>query len=598
MAGTMLHVLTVIGLALALACGIYGLGDWLTQRGGIGNRWVYGWTASWWIIALSAQAFGPSAGAVFGAAATIAGLVRLARRSAKSRRPVLAIGAALCAGAPLWLAPPQFYDALVYHLGLPWSWLANGSFAPTADNLFSHFPLAASTVYLLPVAAGVPEAAAGLHWLTFAALLSTVIRLSRNLGAGKWSWTAALLFGATWHGPWLASLAGADHFVVLGVVVAAELWTAPGDSGDRTWVDAGVALGLALASKYTALVPVAALLVAAFALRRPRWEAIAAGAIAFATSSFWWIRNAATVGNPFHPLFWNWFGGAAWTAEDYARYTRIVQEGVVGWRGSILGVIHLATPSKLGFWIAPGAVIAGAAVFAARPASRPARIVAAAALLTLLGWSVTAQTPRYALPAAAFVAALAAAGLARVSPRVAYLVAAVTGLAAAHGLLVLGLFLFGTLGIQRTWLGSESRESWRHAVTLNDPAPAYRAADRMLPQDARILVVGEGRSWWCPRPHHVSSPYDAQWLQGVVERSRTAADVRQAVAAAGFTHLLFNWAELNRLGGDDYRLLRWRTPADLERYREFGLRFTAQVWADGPLELRVVRSGAMEGEAR
>jgi len=53
---------------------------------------------------------------------------------------------------------------------------------------------------------------------------------------------------------------------------------------------------------------------------------------------------------------------------------------------------------------------------------------------------------------------------------------------------------------------------------------------------------------------------------------------------------LFNWAELNRLGGDDYRVLRWSVPADSERYLEFGIRFTDRVWADGPLELRVLRS--------
>jgi hypothetical protein len=592
------HVLAAFGFTLALAGGIYGLGDMLTRRGGVGNRWVHGWTATFWVVAVFATCFGPRAGAMSGAGATIAGLVRLLRRSRESQRELLGLGAALLLGAPLWFAPPQFYDAVVYHLGLPWSWLVNGSFAPTACNLFSHFPLAASTVYLLPVAAGIPEAAAALHWLTFAAVLPTVAQLARNLGAGSWSWTAAILFAATWHGPWLASLAGADHFVVLGLVVAAELWTAPASAGERIWLDPGVALGLALASKYTAALPVAALLVAVFALRRPRWEAIAAGSIALVVSSFWWIRNIATVGNPFHPLLWNWFGGGGWTAEDYARYTNIVREGVIGLRGSTVAVLSLATPAKLGVWIVPASVVAVAAVFGSRPSSRSARLIAAATLLTLAAWSVTAHVPRYALPAAALVAALAAAGLAQVSSRIAYLAAGTMGFAAAHGVMVLAGFLFGTLGIQRSWLGGENRESWRHAVTMNDPAPAYRAADRLLPQDARTLIVGEGRPWSCPRPHGVSSPYDAQWLQGVVERSATADDVRRELAAAGWTHIVFNWAELERLGGDDYRVLRWQTPEDLARYREFGTRFTERVWAEGPLEIRAIRSDASEASSQ
>jgi hypothetical protein len=396
----------------------------------------------------------------------------------------------------------------------------------------------------------------------------------------------------------MASLAGADHLVLLGVVVAAELWTSPAENGRYPWAAAGVALGLALSSKYTAAVPVAALLAAAFALCRPRRQVIGAGAIAVVMSSFWWVRNAATVGNPFHPLLWNWFGGGGWTAEDYARYTGIVREGVAGAQSAVVGILNLTTPSQLGVWFSLAVVVALAAIVPAGSASRHARVVALAALLSVAGWSVTAQTARYALPVAALVAALAAAGLARLSRRVAYFAAAAMGAAAVHGVVVLGVFLFGTLELQRTWLGDDSREKWRHAVTLNDPAAAYRAAERILPHDARILVVGEGRSFWCPRPHRVSSPYDSQWLQSIVERSMTAEDVRRAVANAGWTHLLINWAELNRLGGDDYRVLRWRTPADSERYREFGIRFTERVWVDGPVEIRSVRTETPDGAAR
>lgn len=593
-----LHLAATMGVLLAVSGGLYGLGDLLTRRGGSGNRWVHGWSAMWWIVALPAELLGPRVGLAFGSAAVIVGLVRFLRRSRALKPSALAASAALLVGAPLWFAPPHFYDALVYHLGLPWSWLVNGSFSPAEQNLFSHFPLAGSTVFLLPVAAGVPEAAAGLHWLTFVAVLTTVVRLSKNLGAGRWAWASAILLCGTWHGPWMASLAGADHLVLLGIVVAAELWTAPQESAKRPWVAVGVALGLALSSKYTAAVPVAALLVAAFALYRPRWEAIGAGAIALATSSFWWVRNAATAGNPFHPLLWNWFGGGGWTAEDYARYTSTVREGVAGPQSYIVGALNLATPSQLGIWFVLALVVALAAVFVPSPATRHARFVAIAALLAMVGWSMTAQIARYALPVAALVAALASAGLGRLTPRVAYLAAASMGLAAAHGVLVFGVFLFGSLGIQRTWLGVDSRETWRQTVTVNDPAPAYRAAEKLLPRDARILVVGEGRPFRCPRPHLVSSPYDSQWLQTLVEASGTAADVRRAVAEAGWTHLLFNWAELNRLGGDDYRSLRWGTPADFERYREFGTTFTERVWAEGPLEIRVVRSEAPGGAVR
>ena len=165
----------------------------------------------------------------------------------------------------------------------------------------------------LPVVAEAPEAAAGLHWLTFIAALGSLVSLSRNLGAGRWSWMAPALLCGSWHAPWLAGLAAADHLVLLGIVAAAESWTSSREP-DPPWAETGIPLGLALSAKYTAMVPVAALLLAAVALRRPRWHAVAAGALALAASSFWWIRNLAEVGNPFHPLLWDVFGGPGWTA--------------------------------------------------------------------------------------------------------------------------------------------------------------------------------------------------------------------------------------------------------------------------------------------
>lgn len=584
----MLHPAFAFLVTLAIAGGIYGLGDWLVPRAGAGARWVFGWTTLWWVIALPAQLVRPKVGAAFGLAMTVVGLARMLRRGGESKRALVIGGSALILGAPLWLAPPHFYDALVYHLGLPWSWLANRSFAPVDHNLFSHFPLAASTVFLLPVAAKAPEAAAGLHWLTFIAVLGSLAALSRNLGAGRWSWAAPALLCGTWHAPWLASLAAADHLVILGIVAAAESWTSPREA-DPPWAETGVPLGLALSAKYTALVPVAALLLAALALRRPRWHAIAAGATGFAVSSFWWIRNLIDVGNPIHPLLWSVFGGRGWSADEYARYSTLVREGVSGTRGVLTGVLKLGLPSGLGLWLGIATLAALAAVLRAREESSRSAFVALAAVLAVAGWAATSQTSRYALPAAALIAALAAAGIAQLSPWLARATAGLLGIAVAHGVLTLGVFLFDTIGIQRAWMGTESREAWRHDVTLNDPAGAYRAAGEVLPKDARILIVGEGRSWLCPRPHRVSSPYDTQWLQSVVEHSSSAEEVGDAVAGDGWTHLLINWAEVNRLGGEDYRVLRWKSPEDQARFREFGKSFTEPVWTDGPLEIRALR---------
>ncbi len=573
------HVVSALAAAVGLGLAVDGLGARL-GGGDAGARWVRGWTVLWWTVALAATAGGPLTGVVAGTALALAGLVAGALRPAPAPRSLLPPLAALLAGAPLWLAPPFFYDSLVYHLGLPWTWLVNGSFAPIPHHVFSHFPLAASAVYLLPVGWSVPEAAAGLHWLSLVVALGASHRLARRLGADRLAWIAPAALAGVWHIVWIATHAAADGLVLAALVVALD---ALADDPEPRWLDLALACGLAAATKYPAVVPTAAVLAGgALALRRGwgRWLATAAGAVALA--SFVPVRNLALTGNPVYPLLWPVLGGAGWTARDDARWTALVHEGVGGAASLVTGLWRLLAPGHGLGWAAVATVPLAAVALTRTGRRAPARRVAAAALLMLVAWLVTSQTVRYALPFAAALAVLAAAGAAALGRTGRAVAVATVGIAVAHGAWQLASMELGTLHKHRLWAGD--REAWRAAVTVNDPLPAYRAAAALGPE-ARLLVVAEGRSWGCPLPHHVSSPYDLQLVQEVVEASPDDDAVAGALAAAGWTHLLVNRGELARLGGPDFQVLRWQTDADAERWRRFVERWTTPVWQDGTCSL-------------
>ena len=583
-----MRLLAALALAPLMAAAMLGLGEALGGRTA-GDRWVRGWTAAWWVVALVAQAAGPGPSVWVGFAALSFGLWRASAMIRERPRAALLFAASLAAGAPLWLLPPYFYDTLVYHLGLPWTWLANRTFAIVPHNLFSNFPAAAPTIFLLPVAAGLPEAAAGLHWATFVVALVALARLAGRLGAGRYRWVAPALLVGCWHAVWIATVAAADHLVLLGIIVMTDHLVAGNESRRTRILGAGLAFGLALAAKYTAVVPAAAVLaaaaVAAFAVS---WWA---GVLGVAASSFWWVRNLVVTGNPVFPLGWALFGGHGWSAADDQRYLALVREGVGGAASIPAGLAHLVVPPVgLGWWVVailPLAVLA----ISGRGPRRERRLVAVAAVLALAGWLVTSQTTRYALPLAALVAALAAAGVAGLTARPARLVLGLLGVTVVLGVLNLSTFLFGVLRVGRVWRGEASAEAWRHSVTLDDPLPAYRRCAAGLPRQARILVVGEGRSWGCPRPHQVSSPYDEQLAQNVVENSASASAAAQRLRATGFTDLVINWGEVARLGGPGYRVLRWTTPAAAARWRELLERFTTPVFRDGEVEVRALAAG-------
>jgi hypothetical protein len=266
-------------------------------------------------------------------------------------------------------------------------------------------------------------------------------------------------------------------------------------------------------------------------------------------------------------LLWRLLGGAGWSARDDARWEALVHEGVGGAGSLLTGLVRLVRPPDgLGWWLLVAVVLAAVAVLRGDDLARRRRLVLTAAVVSLAGWLLTSQTVRYAFPVAAMLAVLAAVGMRWLPRWAAATAAAIAAVTVVLGVTDLASFTFGRLEIQRIWSGEATREEWRHRVTVNDPLPAYRAAEDGLLPSARLLVVGEGRSWGCRVPHHVSSPYDLQLVQDWVESLPDSESVARAAASEGWSHLLINWGELARLGGPDFQVLRsWKSGASVHR---------------------------------
>ncbi len=144
-------------------------------------------------------------------------------------------------------------------------------------------------------------------------------------------------------------MAAVGQVVVLAVAVAAAEMAAllAGEEERKAWT-AGLALGLALAVKYTAAVPVAALLLALVVVRPRRWRwAVGAGVVAAGSSSFWYLRSLITTGNPVYPLFWGLLGGPSFRVLGWhdpaaaARWRRLLAVSRPVWRGRLLELREL-----------------------------------------------------------------------------------------------------------------------------------------------------------------------------------------------------------------------------------------------------------------
>lgn len=458
-----------------------------------------------------------------------------------------ALGAAVL--LPIACAPPFFYDALVYHLALPWQALREGRLGPHPESVFAAFPPLAQGLYLPLLAIPAERGPALLHLVVSAVGAAATAALARRLGAPRWA--AALTAGAVLLLPGHALVAGlpaAEGFLLLPVVTALALALG---SGRGTAPLVGLLLGAATAARLQALPW--SLGIAALALLRSRhrlgdgWRWVAAWLVG---SAPWWLKNALLLGDPLAPLGWRRPGmETLWRDAD-----SLLGSGTT-WAVLPARALHALTP--LASTLLPLALAALLALLRDRRGDR--RWVAAAVAGGTVAWLITGTLPRFLLPASACLVALAAAAARRF--RVA---AALSCAAAAVVGLVFSASEVARLGGPRQLLGAGPGE--RRDLVVNDPLPAYTEA-RVLPPDSRTLFVGEPRGYGFPRRFVAPSQHDVSPLRPLLEGSVPIAAVLARLAGQGITHLLVNDGELARLAAA-YPVAPATSVAGRRRWRE------------------------------
>lgn len=508
------------------------------------GTWVLG------SLALAAGVLGLFHAATFAAiliAMAAAGRWKRARFRRLARSWPLSLPAALL--LPIALAPPFFYDALVYHLGLPWQAILEGRLAPHPENLFSTFPPLAQLVYAAPIAFNLDRVPALLHLAAFLAAGMAAASLARLLGSP----------------PGLAALAGATLLLLPAIYAvpafpAAEGWCAAGVIAS-TAIVAGDARGRRERA--------AALLAGLFAgiaagarLQGLSWAVILFGILAgrvwtragsvllsvaglVAGASCWWLKNLVLLGDPLAPL--------GWQREGIETLWRDGGVRMHPWPG--LGPLLRSTASAIephAEYVIPLALAAVLALV--RPGRARRAWVGAAAAAGTLAWAVTGSLPRFWLPSLGLLLALAASAGASALPAVE--TAARGRRRAASWASALALLAAAAPGLVVTsrailrWGGPRLvLERWPSdlgGLVIDNPMPAFAEA-ASLPPGAKVLFVGETRGFRFPHSFVAPSQHDTSPLRQAIESSESALAARTKLVDQGYTHLLLNRAELKRL---------------------------------------------------
>ena len=471
----------------------------------------------------------------------------------------LAPGAlAALAVLPAALPPPYFYDALVYHLGLPWQAILEGGLRPHPEDVFSAFPPLAQLLAAVPLSVGLVGVPALMHLCSFVVAGGAAAALARTLGAPRWAASLAAFCVPLLPGHALVpALPAAEGWTVAGVLGAAAVVLAPSVRPGGAAL-AGMLVGIAAASRLQG-VPWALLVVSLAALRGGvRWRAgLLALAGSVAGSAPWWVKNLVLLSDPTAPLTWRREGMATlWRdAGSLVHLTR--------WSDGAHEVIAALAPHAA--YLIP--LLLAAALAAVAAGGGRARLAVLLAGAGFVAWAATGILPRFLTPSVAIVTAAAAAAAgpgawrSRAGPWASALGLGVT--AVFGGVFsVQQLAALGGLGLLRG-----SAESIAPRWVANDPRPLF-AASSALPADARVLFVGEARGFGFPRRFVAPSQHDVSPLRAILEATGSPAAACAELRRLGFTHLLVNWGELARLARG-YPVAPWRDAAGRPRWSAF-----------------------------
>ncbi len=485
----------------------------------------------------------------------------------------------------LALAPPLKFDALVYHLALPKTYLSVGSVGYVPGNIFWGMPQVGEMLYLWAMSLAGEPAAACVSWGVGAmAVLGLLGYARRQVGvAAAWVSAAALLAGYTLAAE--LSWAYVDWFTILyglAFLVLLHRWK---DIGRPSQILlAGLFGGFALGSKYSAgaLLAAGAVLIAYYSLKMstPRLalrNLAVFGLAAGAASAPWLLKNILATGNPFYPLLYPSGAMDAFRLEQYQGFPiwgdwREVL--LLPWQATIAG--HEGAP---GYAASIGPLILGLAPICIlgwllKLDPRLHRLVPAAALagLGLVIWAVAGRLSGYLLQTRLYLTFFPALGLLsgggyRVLARINYSGVRFGRLAGSLIVLVLGLNALNigldvlSKGAAQTVVGIKSIQQYLDD-NLGWHAPAMRSL-LDLPGEGRVLMLWEPRSLYCaPRcqPDEVLDRWRSDFNE--YHQSETILSVwRQE----GFTHLLVHHTgeEFIRHEDDRYSPAEWQTLDEL-----------------------------------
>jgi len=497
---------------------------------------------------------------------------------------VLALLAAANAPGTIWSEEGYGYDVLEYHLEMPREYYEAGVIAYAPHNVYANFPASVEMYYLLTMVVlddvlDVGTTANMVH------LLFAVLTVWAAWVVGRdWSASAGVVAGiSAASAGWLIYLSGLAYvenaMLFFGVVASGCVLRALRTDGSaRVWfILAGLAAGFACGCKYTAVPMIAAplgmaiLVASRQPLRRRATDALTFSVFCLLAFSPWLIKNAVMTGNPVFPLANSLFHAEpeGWGEEETERFD--AAHGIAPAERSIGARLAATWKRTVGdpyqrfgpavFLLAVGGLIG-------RQRDRTDLALVVVLVVQVLVWLLATHLfARFTVVLLIPLVLLAGRSITSEAPRRRKAIIVIAMLAGCTWNFTFAARLRAAEsppGEPGTWIAS-----WVYDGKL--PGYKYMAVvNRELPEDAKILLVGEARALYFRREVDYCVVFNRNPFVEAVRAAGSDEEIVAWLRERGYTHVVVNWTEVARLART-YGFAEEITPALFDRLGPAGL---------------------------
>ncbi|HTA76966.1 MAG TPA: glycosyltransferase family 39 protein [bacterium] len=459
------------------------------------------------------------------------------------------------------LTPETFYDSMVYHLAVPQYWLDHHGLSDFPTNFFSNYPYGAETYFLNGLVFQGTEAAKMLHAVTFVFCAILAGGCAWEIGGTRSGYLAlglVLTLPLLSLNIWTTQVEGFLTLAILLFIYALNRWARNQES---QWpFIAGLFAGLAVAAKYNGAIAIAAaFVILAFRNRdfftNNRWISWAwFGAAFMLVAGPWILKNWAYTGNPTFPYFTSLFHGRHLPTEGYERLLTEQQGRIAAqwWDWLILPwKLVMANPDSYSF-AGPVALALLPLIFLFKLRHPALRFLVWFSLLIFVISIAVTHILRFMVPDFVLLYILLAGVLAGGDKpfwgKAAAWIAGLSAILCFGYLANISHYYYDFAGIVS---GRQTQE--QYLMDSRKLTPYYDMAQWLsghLPDDKRLLVVGDARGLYYKQPFLTNTVFDTQTLAQIAREEKDAQGIARRLRELGVDYLVVNGQEGVRVSKD------------------------------------------------